>query len=206
MPPTEPGKPTAEEVEALTREILSRPIFERAPREPSLWERFMDWLNSLSLGNGSGFDPDLLTILLWVVVIAAVGFLLYALINQISAGNKTAVNGRAGATVALEGAAETWEEAIDLVDQALARGDRHRAVWILHRLVLGLLDERGELTFARWKTNSDYLAEVPAKAEHRDLLEALTRAYEAIVYAHAHDEETDLGQFAARARAMRGGA
>ena len=43
----------------------------------------------------------------------------------------------------------------------LKEGDVRRAVWIAHRVLLGLLDEQGAIKFAGWKTNSITWANAP---------------------------------------------
>ena len=94
--------------------------------------------------------------------------------------------------VALQGEAGSFDEAVAMVRAALAKDDRHRAVWILHRLLLGVMDRKGALSFSGWKTNKDYLRE--CRRDHPDypLLSELTLAYDHIVYAHREMVEAPL--------------
>ena len=204
MQPSDSGSPTNEEIERLTLEVLSGPLFTEPVEETrrSLFRQFLDWLDGLHIGSNS-VGADLLTLILWIVVVVVVALLIAALVGQVPLRSRAGQRDRRRAVIALEGEADTIEEALSLVSRALAEGDRHRAVWILHRIVLGLLDERGEISFVRWKTNSNYVSEIGSEAEHRELLIGLTRAYEGIVYAGDEDTPVDLATYLDRVRALR---
>jgi hypothetical protein len=83
----------------------------------------------------------------------------------------------------LEGEATDWREALALSRAKLADGDLKRAVWIAHRVLLGLLDEQGAVRFAGWKTNSQYLCECAATHPWHRTFAELTELYEQAVYA-----------------------
>jgi len=58
-----------------------------------------------------------------------------------------------------------------------------RAVWIAHRVLLGLLDEQGAIKFAGWKTNSHYLGECARSHPWYAIFAELSDLYERAIYA-----------------------
>jgi hypothetical protein len=86
---------------------------------------------------------------------------------------------------ALDGVAENWSEAFQLARNALEAGDLYRTLWITHRILLSALDRTGGVTFARWKTNSDYLRECRRDSAASATLADVTGAYERAIYAHS---------------------
>ncbi len=189
-PSPEPAVPDAEEVEAVTREILSRPEFQQGALED--WVEYAGRLilNGLtSVADWAEAHPTLrwvVAALLVALLLLLVGHMLYTIGKGIPSGRGIRQLGlsRAGAWKILEGKARSWEEALQLARQELAGGNLYQAVWIGHRLLLGLLDQKGALRFLKWKTNSDYLKECTSKANGCRLLKDFTLAYDDVVYAH----------------------
>ena len=195
--------PTPEQIEAVTREVLARPEFgTRAEPAGSSWlEEVLQWLAGRETGS-SLIGSGLLTVVMWILVVVVVTYLIAMLVREIPLRTARTGKTRRKATIALEGQADTWEEALTLAREALAKGDHHRAIWIMHRLALGALDERGELHFARWKTNTDYLREIGDDTD--DLLHRLTAAYDRIVYAHGSGDDEVLAAFIDEVDRVRG--
>jgi len=83
----------------------------------------------------------------------------------------------------LQGAAANWREALDLAQAMIREGNTRRAIWIAHRVLLGLLDQQGAVQFAGWKTNSHYLCECAQSHPWYSTFIELTEIYDQIVYA-----------------------
>ena len=84
----------------------------------------------------------------------------------------------------LEGTATNWREALDVARRMIDEGEIRRAIWIAHRVLLGLLDEAGAIRLAGWKTNSHYLGECARNHPWYSTFAELTEIYEQAVYAH----------------------
>jgi len=102
----------------------------------------------------------------------------------------------------LQGAATNWREAAELALRLLQEGNLRRAVWIAHRVMLGLLDERGAIKFAGWKTNSYYLRECAASHPWYGTFAELTSVYERAVYAQQATAAASIEQLVQRVDAM----
>ena len=182
--------PTAEQIREATRQILSRPEF----AEPSPWyQTLIDLVNAIKgwldrLGNWSEAHPTLaraVFIVALVILLACLAHLLYlALADVLSFKRepKAAVM-RQSRWEILQGAAADWREALELARMMISEGNPRRAVWIAHRVLLALLDQKGAVKFAGWKTNSHYLSECAREHPWRGTFAELTDLYEQAVYA-----------------------
>jgi len=185
------GIPTPEAIRDATREVLNRPEFSA----PSSWHDMLisllnaigEWLKSLA--SWSAKNPDLARIL--AIVLALVSLVLLAHILYLALGDllpfgrrKAAAPTRPSQWEILEGTARNWWEALAVARRMLEEGNTRRAIWIAHRVMLGLLDERGVIRFAGWKTNSHYLRECAKDDPGYATFAELTEAYEQAVYAH----------------------
>jgi hypothetical protein len=189
-----------EEVRRTTEEVLARPEFREDPLS-SLFGRLLEWFLE-DLPRWSLANPALarvLALVLTLVVLALFTHIVYTFVREFAMIRKRAEagsSGSAGATAALgEVGARNWQEAIGMARAALDAGDAYRALWIIHRCLLSVLDARGLVRFTRWKTNADYLRECPGDAPAAGLLDEATRAYERVVYAHqgiGSPQATDL--------------
>lgn len=181
--------PSPEDVRRVTEEVLARPEFREDPLS-SLFGWFLDWLLG-DLPRWSLANPMFaraLAVALTVVVLALFGHIVYTLSREFAMIRERGASGRfgaSGATTALgEVGARDWQEAIRMARAALEGGDAYRALWIIHRCLLSVLDGRGLVRFTRWKTNGDYLRECRGEAPAAGLLQEATEAYESVVYAH----------------------
>ena len=172
------------------RMVLERPEF----AEPPAWNKVLldimngvkDWLERLT--GWSEANPALartVFIAASVILLACLIHLLYlALADTLPFRRK---NEAARITKArheiLEGTATDWREALQVARAKLVDGDLKRAIWIAHRVMLGLLDEQGALRFAGWKTNSHYLREFASTHPWHKAFVALTAIYDEAVYA-----------------------
>lgn len=186
-----PADPAA--VREATREVLARPEF----TEPSRWyETLIEWINALKqwldgLSAWSAANPTLARVIFVVallVLIACLGHLLYlALADLLPLGRKRDAPSALPAKIEiLGGVAHDWQEALHLARRMLAENDPRRAIWIGHRVLLGLLDQQGAIQFAGWKTNSHYLRECAQTHPWYRTFSELSEAYEQAVYARRH--------------------
>jgi Domain of unknown function (DUF4129) len=187
----QPGPvPSPEIIREATREILERPEF----TEPSRWhEIFLEMLKAIkewldALGAWSEANPILARVLFVVallILLACLAHLLYlALADVLPFGRKKDTRtARSTRWEILEGTATNWRDALQVARDMLKEGNVRRAVWIAHRVLLGLLDEQGAIKFAGWKTNSHYLGECARSHPWYPTFAELTELYENAVYA-----------------------
>ena len=187
----QPGPvPSPEIIREATREILERPEF----TEPSRWhEIFLEMLKAIkewldALGAWSEANPILARVLFVVallILLACLAHLLYlALADVLPFGRKKdTTTARSTRWEILEGTATNWHDALQVARDMLKEGNARRAVWIAHRVLLGLLDEQGAIKFAGWKTNSHYLGECARSHPWYPTFAELTELYENAVYA-----------------------
>jgi hypothetical protein len=182
--------PPPEKIREATRAILDRPEF----AEPSRWHEFLfDVLNAIKawldrLGSWSEANPTLARvffILALVIMFACLGHVLYLALADVLPfrRKKESVAAQRARWEILEGAAPNWAEALQLARAMLKEGDARRAIWIAHRVLLGLLDEKGAVKFAGWKTNSRYLSECARSHPWHATFAEVTEIYEQVVYA-----------------------
>ncbi len=198
--PQSATQPTGEDIQRAAEEIVNQPVFLRSDQakalEEAMIDRAADWFREL--GQWAESSPDsarLLTYGLIAVLLALIVHMAYVFIAEIArntADGGKSPKGRGASVVALEGQAADWSDALAQARAALKDGDRRRAVWIAHRLLLSALDQGGRLAFAKWKTNRHFLAECGGEDEDAALLRRLTGIYNRLVYAHedAASEET----------------
>lgn len=191
--------PTPEQVRRATEEVLGRSEFHTgaaaADQIMDAIRRAMSSIGEWALRNPvAAWFLILLLVLVLIALLVHIGYTFY----RVVLGSGDARTKRSGAAPStweiLEGAARDWGSALVKAKEALARGDERRAVWIGHRVLLGLLDERGALQFAAWKTNADYLAECPSSQPASGTLGELTRAYDEVVYGHRPFDSGAIGQ------------
>ena len=176
--------PPAEKIREAARQVLDRPEF----AEPSRWyQSLIDMINAIRewldrLGNWSEAHPALarvLFIIALVILLACLAHLLYLALADVLPfrRKRDSAAARPLRWEILQGAATNWREALDLARAMLNQGNPRRAVWIAHRVLLGLLDQQGAVKFAGWKTNSYYLGECAARPS---LARNLRRAHRAL--------------------------
>jgi hypothetical protein len=186
-----PQIPAPETIRSVTREIISRPEFAAPPPWDevllSLLKLGREWLEALA--SWSAANPELARILFIGAVLVLVGclaHLLYLALGDLlpfKRGKDAAAHRRSRWEI-LEGTATNWREALEVARRMLKEGDHRRAIWIVHRVFLGMLDEQGAIQFAGWKTNSHYLRECAGSHPWYVTFAELTDAYERAIYAH----------------------
>lgn len=196
MQPSDPNPPAAAEIEQSVDEILRRPEFQGDALTNWVGDMVRWVLDALgSLGGWAAANPTGRWILIVVLslilaaLLAHMGWTIWRILPK-RGGLSLSRAGKPWKT--LEGRAASWPEALQLARRALSRGDLYGAVWISHRMLLGVLDERGAVEFANWKTNRDYLRECRGHEEGRRLLDRLSQAFDQIVYAHRHAPRGEL--------------
>jgi hypothetical protein len=120
-----------------------------------------------------------------LLLIACLAHLLYlSLADVLPLGRKRdSATARPAHFEMLEGAANDWREALQVARRMLKENNPRRAIWIGHRVLLGLLDQQGAIKFAGWKTNSHYLGECAQAHPWYATFAELTEIYEKAVYA-----------------------
>lgn len=179
-----------ERVRETVRAILDRPEFHDVTNLPwvaETWERLKAWAEQFA--HWANENPTQGWIVLGLLLLVLFGLLAHlcyvALGDVLPWGRRAGDRAKPVSTWAvLEGTAATWPQALHLARGALADGDLRRAVWIGHRVLLGLLAESGAIRFAAGKTNTDYLRECAAEHPWRETLTRLTDAYDRVVYGH----------------------
>jgi hypothetical protein len=183
--------PSPEQIRHATQAVLERSEF----AEPSRWyEILIEALKTLKrwldgLGDWSQAHPSLARvffIIALLVLLACLGHLFYLALADVLPfqRKKDRASARSARWDILEGVATNWREALQLARALLGAGNLRRAIWITHRVLLGLLDEQGAIKFAIWKTNSHYLAECARTHPWYGTFTELTDLYEGTVYAN----------------------
>ncbi len=190
--------PTPEQVRRATEEVLGRTEFRPGAGSADLVldaiRRALASVGAWALSHPVGaWLLILVLVLILIALLLHIGWTFYRVVFR--TGNIQTKRGGAARSSweILEGAARDWGSALVKAKDALARGDERRAVWIGHRVLLGLLDERGALEFAAWKTNADYLAECPSSQPVSRTLGELTRVYDDVVYGHRRVDPGAIG-------------
>lgn len=185
VPLTDPAQ-----IHALATETLARPEFPKELDVPlrssleQLAELLQGMFAGISLWSAANPVPAWIVFcILLLVLIAIVVHLVYTLSDGFRLGRSSQRRPTHSSWEILEGEAHSWAEGLARAREALAAGEHRRALWIAHRVLLGLLDERGLIHFAGHKTNQAYLSECASSAAPYPLLQTLTELYEQAVYA-----------------------
>lgn len=201
--------PDPETIRIVTRQIINQPDF----NEPWPWleklvalgNMIKDWLNHLEAWAAA--NPQLsrvLAILVVMLLLLLLIHLLYLAFGDLipwkQSRNKPPA--RSSRWQILQGTATNWREAAQLALRLLQEGNLRRAIWIAHRVMLGLLDERGAIKFAGWKTNSHYLRECASGHPWYATFAELTAVYERAVYAQLATTANSVEDLVHRVDAM----
>jgi hypothetical protein len=201
--------PDPETIRNVARQIVNQPEY----HEPWPWleklvafgNMIKDWLNSLEAwATANPQIARVLAIAVVVLLLLLLIHLLYLAFGDLMPWKKNRSNppARASRWEILQGVATNWRDAAALALRSLQEGDLRRAVWIAHRVMLGLLDERGAVKFAGWKTNSHYLRECAASDPWYATFAELTSVYEHAVYAQRPTVTTSVEHLVQRVDAM----
>src|SRR6266540_1045592 len=135
-----------------------------------------------------------------LILLACLAHLLYlALADVLPFGRKKdTTTARSTRWEILEGTATNWRDALQVARDMLKEGNVRRAIWIAHRVLLGLLDEQGAIKFAGWKTNSHYLGECARSHPWYSTFAELTELYESAVYASRNASVTTANALVGR--------
>jgi hypothetical protein len=182
--------PDAETIRRVTRQVVEQPEFDPPwpwlERIVSILKTIKDWLDALeSWAIANPQSARVLTVLAVLLLVGLLIHLLYLALGDLIPWRRggEAQDSRPPRWEILEGKARNWRDGAELALRLLEQGELRRAVWIAHRVLLGLLDERGALKFAGSKTNSQYLSEFPPNHPCYATFAELTRIYEQAVYA-----------------------
>ncbi len=181
--------------------MLRRPEFSEPARNPI--DDFLRWLAE-KLGGLFQWSSDhpvagkALIALLVVVLAGLVAYIVYTFYQVIAPSLRGGRGGGPGDRKTpwevLEGQAHDWPEALVKARRMLDTGNLRQAVWIGHRVLLGLLDETEVVQFAGWKTNTDYLGECPRTQPEFATLNEFTNVYDRAIYAHRSVESNRIAR------------
>jgi hypothetical protein len=185
----DPRIPPADAIRKVTKEILNRPEFSA----PESWPQFIlallkslrDWLNRVAAWSAENpMLAKIVAVVLGLLLLACVAHLLYLALGDLLPfrRRKEKATDPAARWDILEGAGRNWREALDAARRLLKEGEYRRAIWIAHRVLLGLLDEQGAIRFEGWKTNSYYLRECAGGHPWYSTFAELTEIYEQAIY------------------------
>jgi Domain of unknown function (DUF4129) len=206
LPAENKGAASAKEQEkARLAAILRREEYGEKPPGKSLWERFIDWLNSL-LPSRSPFQTGqsswlsvIAMILIFGVAAGLIGYAAWKLAPFFARlSNKSVKLEKRQARVVLGERLAPDETATDLLAQAetLARKGELRAA--IRKGYIALLCELGDrkvLALAQHKTNHDYLRAVREKRPLLNQMQKLTASFENHWYGYVPATPDDWTNF-----------
>jgi hypothetical protein len=183
---------TPETIQQVTREILSRSEFQSAPTTGTWWYTLGEWFVRTfeALVHWSQAHPIARWVMVGLLSLLCLLILVHlmTLVRQDMSPHRHPHHMPSAASTAAWNTSShlvpPWDTLRHEVGTALRQGDGYRAIWILHRLLVGMLAQQGVLRHASWKTNADYVRECPRSHAAYATLVDVTRAYEQIVYAH----------------------
>jgi len=186
--------------QASMRTVLGRAEFGSDPLPPpSLWERFMAWLDRLfsrrhtPTGPTPSISPVFIKTLLFVVAAGAFALLVALLVqylrNRVRPANALALTEEEEALVEARDALSLRA----LAEEQAQQGEWRRAFRLTYLATLVVLDTHGTLRFDRSKTNWEYLRALRAagQGETYAALLPFTREFDRIWYGGAHAQSTD---------------
>ena len=193
-----PLKLDDEIIRESARDILDQSEFQQQETAYVIqkWiSKFGDWIKAFQDWSAANpFYTWLIIIGLLIILILLITHIVYTAFGDSIGANKKqsayANNGRS--MEVLEGKASSWREGLEKARSALAAGQLHEAIWIGHRVLLGLLDEVGSIQFQGCKTNTTYLRELGRQHAWFDLLKRFTHTYEITVYGSEDGEAGEI--------------
>lgn len=199
-----PAVPSPDLIRQTTEQVLTQPEFRSQP--PEYWvlqivQLLRDWADQLSKWSARHPGWGLVLIVgLLLILMLLVAHMIYVAFSDVGLGRKT--TGREPIRDLFGQPArpqtENWRAALDEAGAALQNGNQRRAVWIGHRVLLGLLEDHGTIHFARGKTNSDYLRECQPSHPWQPTLEQFNQIYEKVIYAQQAADGGLIGQLLGR--------
>lgn len=197
-PPPYYSPPSREAIRATTSAILERPEFRKSSETKSLLK---------DLGPIDIDLPPLPAPAVWLLLAFFAALLLWLALKlfpamEPSGPQRTIRKTSSSRWEELDVAPDRWQDALKAVKQAITEKNSRRAVWILHRVFLGLLDKKGAIRFSGWKTNEAYLRECPEADPWRATLLELTRVYDQLVYAHRAVDEGEIQGLVSRVESL----
>lgn len=202
-----------EAIRAQAREILRAPEYQWKPERAGPLERIGNWLSDkikslfeamserLRFTGGGGASY----VLLWVVLIATAGLLVFLIVRAIdlfAARSRSASAKTFSARLAFEDSAE--EEMCDpdaLLVRArdlAGRGDLRRAYRCAFLALLNGLDRAGYLRFERQRTNGEYERALRSKPEVYSAMLPAFRAFDRRWYGETEISSEDLSDLLGR--------
>lgn len=179
---------TKEQEKARLEAILRRQEYSEKPLEKSLWERFMEWLNSLFPNRNplqpgqSSWGSIIAMIFIFGLTAALLAYALWKLSPFFGRLKGTGLNlEKRQARVVLGERLAPDETSADLLAQAEAlarKGELRAAIRKGYIALLCELGDRKVLNLAQHKTNHDYLRAVREKRPLLNEMQKLTASFE----------------------------
>lgn len=192
--------------EILRREEYQKPEEQRESFFQRMWKKLMDWLDD-SLPNSDipapaaeGFQSLslVLQILLYALVLGAIGFLIYRFAPVLAEKFTRRERGEKSDRVILGeriAANETAENLFAEAERLARSGDMRGAIRKGYVALLCDLSDRKIIGLARHKTNRDYLRDVRPKRDLHENMRGLTVKFERHWYGFDAVEEKDWEEF-----------
>lgn len=196
--------PTDVPADARTRldQVFARPEFQEV--QPSLWERFLRWLEDFFLRNlpdsaGPGWVRELLTWLLVLVSILLVAWVLFSFLRGL---RRNVLDGEEDAP-GLGDIPLHASEAQQRAGEAAQAGDLREAMRLLYLAALLHLDEVGLIRFDRALTNREVLSSVAHNHALQGLLAPVVSQFDRVWYGHAPFEQADFERVSGQIEQLR---
>ncbi len=190
-------RPAPAEVRAELDDLLAD---YRPEAHASLWERFVNWLNSWfsarDVGSRGGSPLWWFSVIAWIFVawalltlvamLVLLGWTLYVLL-RILVGTRTPAGARAPdrRSPLLRAAPATFDEALRLMRDCAARGLYREALAAMMLALVRWLEAAGAAEYHDSKTNGDYVVEFHGSDEGRLGLRTFTTALDRVMYSGA---------------------
>ncbi len=203
---------TKDEEKQKLSEILSRQEYAKPQEQEESFvaraiRKIREWLKNLFpepdispriSPEGTGAIPFILQILIYVLLIALIGFLIYKfapyLVRRLQTREKREKRERIilGEKIA---AGETSDNLFSDAERMAREGDLRGAIRKGYIALLCELSDRKIIGLSRHKTNRDYLRDVRKRHELYQNMNGLTNNYERHWYGFQQAEETDWNEF-----------
>lgn len=193
--------------EILRREEYARPEQQEESFIQRAYRRFMEWLRSLAPESKSvpsaeppGFQalPFVLQILIYTLVAALIGYLIYKFAPFVAARLRTREARESRERIILGeriAAGETGENLFEQAERLAREGDLRGAIRKGYIALLCELADRKIIGLSKNKTNRDYLRDVRRRNELFQNMQGLTNNYERHWYGSQEADRSDWEEF-----------
>lgn len=182
--------------------VLARPEFQEA--QPSLWERFLMWLEDWLFRNLPNLDnaEGLRQLLTWTLVIVSSLVVAWVLFSFLRGLRRSVLDSEEELT-GLGDIPLHASEAQQRASEAAQAGDLREAMRLLYLAALLHLDEVGLIRFDRALTNREVLSSVAHNPSLQGLLAPVVAQFDRVWYGHAPFEQADFERVSGQIEQLR---